>query len=119
MPCTRHACFLDLVLQEPAPAGATAPNTAAPSNGSNASTPALRRRLKGKAAARSAQAAPRNGRERTRQERYTEVEAYWRSLKPEQRQELLRVPLAALLQGGNDCRPSAGAKRDRLFLGGG
>jgi hypothetical protein len=82
--------------QEP-PATGVASNTA--QHPTAATSAAMRRRARSKAAGRGNQAPPRTGRDRTRQERYTEVEAYWRSLRPEQRQELLRVPLAALLQG--------------------
>ncbi len=38
------------------------------------------------------------GRPRSRYERYMDVEAFWRSTTPEQRRELLRVPMGTLLQ---------------------
>lgn len=66
--------------------GATAAPAAAP-----------RRRAKSKASAKLAVGGQRC-KERSRQERYTDVEAFWKSLQPEQRRELLRVPLASLLQ---------------------
>ncbi|EFJ51048.1 hypothetical protein VOLCADRAFT_103689 [Volvox carteri f. nagariensis] len=45
--------------------------------------------------------------ERSRYERYMDVETFWRTTSPEQRRELLKVPMAALLKGvrreqGND-----------------
>ncbi len=40
------------------------------------------------------------GRERSRYERFLDVEAFWRSTSEEQREELLRVPMASLLKGG-------------------
>jgi hypothetical protein len=86
--------------QEP-PATGAANSTA--QHATTATNAAMRRRARSKAAGRGSQPPPRSGRDRTRQERYTEVEAYWRSLRPEQRQELLRVPLAALLQGQCKC----------------
>jgi hypothetical protein len=39
-------------------------------------------------------------RQRSRYERYMDVEAFWKSTTPEQRKELLRVPMSSLLQGG-------------------
>ena len=42
----------------------------------------------------------RGAKQRTRYERYMDVEAFWKSTSAEQRRELLRVPMASLLQGG-------------------
>lgn len=38
-------------------------------------------------------------RERSRRERFMDVESFWRSCSPEQRSQLLQVPLAPLLEG--------------------
>eukprot|EP00967_Tisochrysis_lutea_P048952 scaffold59910_cov22-Tisochrysis_lutea.AAC.3 len=46
----------------------------------------------------------RNAKDRTRYERYMDVETFWKSLQPDQRRELLKVPLTSLLQGGRVCR---------------
>lgn len=60
----------------------------------------------GKAAAAKAGGARR---EKSRRERYLDVEAFWRSASKERRRELLRVPLSALLEGQAGCRREVGA----------
>lgn len=57
-----------------------------------------KRRLgRGKPASKTA-AAARSSKERTKRERYLDVETYWCSLQPAQRMELLKVPLGPVLQ---------------------
>lgn len=60
---------------------------------------APRRRVRAKYGAKTVGVGQRS-KERTLQDRYTDVEAFWKSLKPEQRRELLTVPLTSLLQSG-------------------
>lgn len=55
---------------------------------------------KGQQQHNSSSSSDRHKKERGLCERYTDVEAFWRSTPPEKRRELLRVPMASLLQGG-------------------
>jgi hypothetical protein len=73
-------------------------------------------RRKGKAGPKAGKAAAAKAggarREKSRRERYLDVEAFWRSASKERRRELLRVPLSALLEGQEGqagCRREAGA----------
>lgn len=83
--------------QDYGPAHAQGPAQASPPPAA-----AARRKSKGKQGGGKGGAGggAKAARPRTCQERYLDVEAFWASLRPEQRRELLRVPVATLLQGG-------------------
>lgn len=78
------------------------PNTAASPAGTKAATGATRGGAKGRAGrsrASGVSAGAGKKRERSRRERFSDVESFWRSCSPQQRLQLLRVPLAPLLAG--------------------
>jgi hypothetical protein len=78
------------------------PSTAAASSGSKTAAGNARGAGKGRGGrsrAGSAAAGPGKKRERSRRERFMDVESFWRSCSPQQRLQLLRVPLAPLLAG--------------------
>eukprot|EP00879_Flechtneria_rotunda_P010168 GHRR01010630.1.p1 GENE.GHRR01010630.1~~GHRR01010630.1.p1 ORF type:complete len:1312 (+),score=676.34 GHRR01010630.1:1142-5077(+) len=76
-------------------AGAKTPAATA---GTGAST--ARGAAKGRGRARACAAAgPAKKRDRSRKEQFMDVESFWRSCSPEQRLQLLQVPLSPLLEG--------------------
>lgn len=79
------------------------PSTAVNQAGGKAAPSNARGAAKGRAGrsrAGGAGAGAGKKRERSRKERFMDVESFWRSCSPQQRLQLLRVPLAPLLAGG-------------------
>lgn len=73
-------------------AAAAAPKAATPAGGRGKGRAGRGRSTAASGAARK--------KERSRREQFMDVESFWRSCTPEQRLQLLQVPLAPLLEGG-------------------
>ncbi|GIL47102.1 hypothetical protein Vafri_4016 [Volvox africanus] len=87
--------------------GGGVPSAGAGTTGAGGGAGSRRVGGKGKNKAKGNDAARGARKERSRYERYMDVETFWRTTPPEQRRELLKVPMAALLKGvrrehGND-----------------
>ena len=67
---------------------------------SSSSAATRRKPAKGKGVSKGT---PAQRKERSRYERYCDVEAFWKSLPPEGRRQLLRVPVKSLLHGACAC----------------
>jgi hypothetical protein len=94
----------------PKPAAATA--AAAPKAAAGAG--AVRGKGRGGKGRSAVAAGAAKKRERSRRERFMDVELFWRSCSPEQRSQLLQVPLAPLLEGEWDLLLRVGVCGDVL-----